>query len=84
MTTFTVTTLDDFVGAGYGRPTDSMREALSLAARFEGLVLDPVYTGKAFAGLIALACSGRYGKEQALLFKHTGGSPGLFGYPESL
>ena len=82
--TAAVTVLDDFVGAGYGRPTDSMREALSLAARFEGLVLDPVYTGKAFAGLIALACSGRYGKEQALLFTHTGGSPGLFGYPESL
>jgi L-cysteate sulfo-lyase len=80
----TVRGLDDFVGPGYARPTDAMREALSLAARFEGLVLDPVYTGKAFAGLIALACSGRYGKEQALLFTHTGGSPGLFGYPESL
>jgi 1-aminocyclopropane-1-carboxylate deaminase/D-cysteine desulfhydrase-like pyridoxal-dependent ACC family enzyme len=75
--------LDDFVGPGYAKPTDSMREALSLAARFEGLVLDPVYTGKAFAGLIALARSGRYGKEQSLLFVHTGGAPGLFGYPEN-
>ena len=79
-----VTVLDDFVGAGYGRPTDSMRQALSLAARFEGLVLDPVYTGKAFAGFIALARSGRYGKDQFLLFMHTGGAPGLFGYPESI
>ena len=78
-----VTVMDEFVGPGYARPTDSMREALSLAARFEGLVLDPVYTGKAFAGFIALARSGRYGKEQSLLFMHTGGSPGLFGYPES-
>lgn len=78
------TVLDDFVGPGYAKPTDSMREALSLAARFEGLVLDPVYTGKAFAGFIALARSGRYGREQSLLFVHTGGSPGLFGYPESL
>ena len=79
-----VTVLDEFVGAGYARTTDSMREALSLAARFEGLVLDPVYTGKAFAGFIALARSGRYGEDQALLFLHTGGTPGLFGYPESL
>jgi L-cysteate sulfo-lyase len=61
-----------------------MREALSLAARFEGLVLDPVYTGKAFAGFISLACSGRFGKNQSLLFMHTGGAPGLFGYPETL
>lgn len=79
-----VTVMDEFVGAGYARPTDSMREALSLAARFEGLVLDPVYTGKAFAGLVALARSGRYDRKQALLFLHTGGAPGLFGYPESV
>lgn len=79
-----VTVLDDFVGTGYARPTDSMREALSLAARFEGLVLDPVYTGKAFAGFITLARSGRYGRDQSLLFVHTGGTPGLFGYPDSL
>jgi D-cysteine desulfhydrase family pyridoxal phosphate-dependent enzyme len=79
-----VTVIDDFVGPGYARPTEPMREALSLAARFEGLVLDPVYTGKAFAGFIALARSGRYGKDQSLLFIHTGGVPGLFGYPDSL
>lgn len=76
--------LDDFVGPGYAHPTESMREAVSLAARFEGLVLDPVYTGKAFAGFIALARSGRFNKDQSLLFVHTGGVPGLFGYPESL
>lgn len=79
-----VIVLDEFVGPGYAKPSDSMREALRLAARFEGLVLDPVYTGKAFAGFIALARSGRFGKEQSLLFVHTGGAPGLFGYPESL
>lgn len=79
-----VTVMDDFVGPGYARPTDAMREALRLAARFEGLVLDPVYTGKAFAGLLALARSGRFGKDQSLLFVHTGGAPGLFGYPESI
>jgi D-cysteine desulfhydrase family pyridoxal phosphate-dependent enzyme len=79
-----VVVMDEFVGPGYARPTDAMREAVSLAARFEGLVLDPVYTGKAFAGFIALARSGRYGRDQSLLFVHTGGAPGLFGYPESL
>ncbi len=79
-----VTVLDEFAGPGYARPTESMREALMLAARFEGLVLDPVYTGKAFAGLISLARSGRFTKEQSLLFLHTGGAPGLFGYPESV
>lgn len=79
-----VAVMDDFVGSGYAKPTDSMREALSLAARFEGLVLDPVYTGKAFAGLIALARSGRFNNDQSLLFVHTGGVPGLFGYPESV
>ena len=83
-TTADVAVMDEFAGPGYARPTDSMREALSLAARFEGLVLDPVYTGKAFAGFIALARSGRYGKGQSLLFVHTGGAPGLFGYPESV
>ncbi len=79
-----VTVMDEFVGPGYARPTDAMREALSLAARFEGLVLDPVYTGKAFAGFLSLARSGRFDKKQSLLFVHTGGTPGLFGYPESI
>jgi len=79
-----VVVMDDFVGPGYARPSDAMREAVSLAARFEGLVLDPVYTGKAFAGFVALARSGRYGQSDALLFVHTGGAPGLFGYPESV
>ncbi len=76
--------MDEFVGPGYARPSESMREALSLAARFEGLVLDPVYTGKAFAGFVSLARSGRFDKLQSLLFLHTGGTPGLFGYPESV
>lgn len=79
-----VNVMDDFVGPGYARPTDAMREALGLAGRFEGLVLDPVYTGKAFAGLLSLARSGRFDKKQSLLFVHTGGAPGLFGYPESI
>lgn len=79
-----VEVMDQFVGPGYARPTESMNEALLLAARFEGLVLDPVYTGKAFAGFVALARCGRYGRDQSLLFLHTGGTPGLFAYPESV
>lgn len=79
-----VEVLDDFVGPGYARPTESMREALSLAASCEGLVLDPVYTGKAFAGLVALTRGSRFNRQQSLLFVHTGGVPGLFGYPESV
>ncbi|MBI3140718.1 MAG: D-cysteine desulfhydrase [Rhodocyclales bacterium] len=80
----TVTVLDEYAGPGYARPTEAMREALRLAARFEGLVLDPVYTGKAFSGLIDLVRRGRFGRDESVLFLHTGGSPGLFAYPESV
>lgn len=79
-----VVVMDEFVGPGYARPSEAMREAVSLAARYEGLVLDPVYTGKAFAGFVALARSDRFDREPALLFVHTGGTPGLFGYPDSV
>jgi len=72
---------DDWLGEGYGLPTEAMREAVSLTARSEGLLLDPVYTGKAMAGLIG---SYRQGKLPGgnVLFWHTGGAPGLFAYPE--
>lgn len=79
-----VRVIDSQVGAGYARPTPAMREAVHLAASLEGLVLDPVYTGKAFAGLIELARSGRFTPDQSMLFLHSGGSPGLFAYPESV
>jgi L-cysteate sulfo-lyase len=69
---------DVYVGEGYGRPTDAMREAVLLLARTEGIVLDPVYTGKAMAGLIDLVRSGHFGKRDAVVFLHTGGAPGLF------
>lgn len=67
-------------GAGYGAPTDSCREALDLAATLEGLVLDPVYTGKALAGLIAAspAREGRISPDTTTVFLHTGGMPALF------
>lgn len=69
---------DDFLGAGYGVMGPAEREALQLFARTEGLLLDPVYTGKAGAGLISLVRSGYFRKDDVVLFWHTGGTPALF------
>jgi len=65
-------------GAGYGQPTPECLEALRATARLEGLILDPVYTGKAMAGLIGWAREGRFTDDQTVLFWHTGGAPALF------
>ena len=70
----------DFVGPGYGLPTDQMLEAVRLLAQTEGVLLDPVYSGKGFAGLIAQIKLGAYSMNDNLVFVHTGGSPALFGY----
>lgn len=70
----------DYVGAGYGIPTSGMIEAVELLARHEGILLDPVYTGKGFAGLIDLVRKGSFRKGENVLFVHTGGQAGLFGY----
>ena len=69
---------DRFVGEGYGIPTAASVEAARLAATTEGLVLDPVYTAKAMAALIAYLREGRFSAEQTVLFWHTGGVPGFF------
>jgi 1-aminocyclopropane-1-carboxylate deaminase/D-cysteine desulfhydrase-like pyridoxal-dependent ACC family enzyme len=58
--------------------TDDCRRAIDLAARLEGLVLDPVYSGKALAGLIAARAGGRVSADQKVVFVHTGGMPALF------
>jgi len=71
---------DDYVGPGYSVPTAGMVEAVKLLARTEGILLDPVYTGKAMAGLIDLIRKGHFKKDQKVLFIHTGGSPALFAY----
>lgn len=76
--TGTVKVDHDRFGDGYGAPSDSCREALDLAARCEGLVLDPVYTGKAMAGLVAAVRGGRVPETGVLVFLHTGGLPALF------
>jgi D-cysteine desulfhydrase family pyridoxal phosphate-dependent enzyme len=68
----------DYVGEGYGVPTESGIEAIKLAARTEALLLDPVYTGKAMAGLVHLIRSGYFTKKDTVIFIHTGGVPGLF------
>lgn len=70
----------DYVGEGYGLPTPGMMEALELVARTEGILLDPVYSGKAMAGLIDLIRKGQFTKGQNIVFLHTGGAVGLFGY----
>lgn len=69
---------DSFVGDGYGIPTQASIEALELTARTEGIVLDPVYTAKAMAGLIARVRGGAWRAEDTVLFWHTGGVPGFF------
>ncbi len=70
----------DYVGEGYGITTDSMKEAVSLLARLEGILADPVYSGKGLAGLFDLIRKGCFRKGENVVFLHTGGSAGLFGY----
>ena len=74
----------DYIGAGYGQPTRGMEEAVLMLARQEGILLDPVYSGKAMAGLIDLIRKGTIGKGETVVFLHTGGQAGLFGYRDVL
>ena len=71
---------DGYMGPGYGLAADGTREAVRMAARLEGLILDPVYTGKALAGLIGLARAGALPADRAVVFVHTGGWPAVFAY----
>ncbi|PWC14488.1 D-cysteine desulfhydrase [Brenneria corticis] len=70
----------DYVGKGYGIPNQGTLEALTLLAQLEGILLDPVYSGKGMAGLIDLIRKGHFASDQNVVFIHTGGSAGLFGY----
>ena len=70
--------LRDMCGPGYAKPSEAGMEAIALMAAREGLFLDPVYTGKAFAGLIAMAREGAFRPDERVLFVHTGGAGGLF------
>lgn len=75
---------DGYVGAGYGVPAASTLEAIDLAAKFEGLLLDPVYSGKGFAGLVGLARANFFKPTDNVLFLHTGGAAALFAYQEKI
>ncbi len=75
---------DDYVGEGYSLPSEGMAEAVRLFARLEGVLLDPVYTGKAAAGLIDLVRQGHFKEGEKVLFLHTGGSPALYAYQETI
>jgi L-cysteate sulfo-lyase len=75
---------DQYYGSSYGDPTPKMIEAVRLAASLEGLLLDPVYSGKAFAGLLDLVRHGYFDTSERILFLHTGGAPGLFAYSDCL
>jgi len=71
---------DDYIGEGYGIPSAGTIEAIQMLAQFEGLLLDPVYTGKAMAGIIDLVHKGFFKSGENIVFLHTGGTVGLFGY----
>lgn len=73
-----------FTGQGYGVVGDPERHAIGLLARTEGILLDPVYTGRAMGGLLQLIEEGAFSRDDTLLFWHTGGAPSLFPYADSL
>lgn len=73
----------DYVGPGYGLPTPGMIEAVRLLADTEGLLFDPVYTGKGLAGMIDWIRKGKFSEQDNVIFLHTGGSAALFGYPDT-
>ncbi|WP_435198205.1 D-cysteine desulfhydrase [Janibacter sp. GS2] len=78
-------TVDDgYVGPGYSLPTREMTAAIQTFARLEGILLDPVYTGKTAAGLIGLVQQGHFATDSNVLFIHTGGSPALYAYPDAV
>jgi len=71
---------DEYVGEGYSRPTQTMVDAVDLVAKTEGILLDPVYTGKCMSGFIDLIQKDYFKKGENVLFLHTGGAPSLYAY----
>lgn len=74
----------EYIGEAYAKITPAARAAIQRVARLEGIFLDPVYTGKTMAGLIDLVARGVFKKNSTILFWHTGGAPGLFGFPNDV
>jgi D-cysteine desulfhydrase family pyridoxal phosphate-dependent enzyme len=79
-----VIVLDEYLGEGYGVLNDSVTAALGLVAQEEGILLDPVYTGKAMAGFLDLVGKGYFGEGEEVVFLHTGGTPALFPYRQGI
>lgn len=79
-----VTAYDGYLGAGYSIMGEPEQEAIELLARYEGILLDPVYTGRAMAGMIDLIRKGEFGKKETLVFWHTGGAVALYAYADQL
>ncbi len=79
-----ITLQQEYLGDGYGVVGDLERRAITLTAQTEGILLDPVYTGKAMAGLIALIKKGRFKSQDTVVFIHTGGIPAVFAYHQEI
>jgi L-cysteate sulfo-lyase len=79
-----VNNADAYVGEAYGRPTQAGVAAIKLLAQTEAILLDPVYSSKGMSGLIDHIRQGRIGKDETVVFVHTGGSPALFAYNREL
>jgi len=79
---FDIICRDETLQPGYGLLNTKTEQAIALMARTEAILLDPTYSGKAFAGLLHMIEQGEFGAEDNLVFLHTGGTPALFGYPE--
>jgi len=75
---------DDYLGEGYACPGELEREAICLMARTEGLLVDPIYTGRALGGLIDLVRTGKIDSSESVLFWHTGGMPALYAFAQTL
>jgi len=75
---------DEYLGGGYAVMGELERQAIRLFARFEGILLDPVYTGRAAGAMLDLIQSGAIGRQERVLFWHTGGTPALFAYGQAL
>ena len=79
-----ITVYDEYIGKGYGIPTPQGIEAIRLVAQTGGIILGPVYTGKAMPGLIDLIRQGRFTPKDTIIFAHTGGAPSIFAYAKEL
>ena len=79
-----VVSRSDYLGDGYGVVGEPERQAITLTARHEGILLDPVYSGRAMAGLVDMISRGQFTRDETVLFWHTGGTPALFAYADEL